>query len=520
MCELIETELNILAIMYEGDKSRDATSKIRGFLYQDYILIDCLLEENVKYVCSEYLEDIDVFFDDGTFEMIQVKYYPKSRVKMLEISRDLYYQYLRLKLLHSKLKVVPKLCVHSEEVGELKYDEMEQNVNIIIKNKIPDNVNLPNSSDSVDWLRTKVYIKGKKEDQQLELLKNYASKETLKEFVEMFRISKEENFVNYKSALIKKLFKAYPNTDENREDEHWKSILLGLAVSYVQKRYLLDASEFDQIRIDKIKFNEYMKDSVSGKSEESIINYLVGVVCGVYENIVDYNELSKIQLNMLTRIFRNTVLWVREIGKDALSQQQLVYTCSDREFIDVKSYSEYSIEKRFSYITETKSFFENFIKYLWKIMLNICQENINCEDDLSNKHYLFDLNNYLDKEVTDYICLKFDEDKFAKHSVILPPGHGGFKGIKRKIIQRMINASIKPKKWFFETNQIIKGKNYYNYKTANVCEKPTVADFEREDIFYIECMECIKIDEGEWSIYEDCKECIFAETCKKEGKEK
>lgn len=54
-------ELDKLSVMYDGDKDRDATSKIRGFLFQDYVTIMCLLNNQVKYVCSEYLEDVDVF---------------------------------------------------------------------------------------------------------------------------------------------------------------------------------------------------------------------------------------------------------------------------------------------------------------------------------------------------------------------------------------------------------------------------------------------------------------------------
>lgn len=77
-------EFNKLSVMYDGDKDRDATSKIRGFLFQDYITIMCLLQKQVKYVCSEYLEDVDVFFEDGTFEFIQVnksqeRQFPKTR---------------------------------------------------------------------------------------------------------------------------------------------------------------------------------------------------------------------------------------------------------------------------------------------------------------------------------------------------------------------------------------------------------------------------------------------------------
>ena len=42
--------------MYEGDKARDASSKIRGFLFQDYITIMCLLKNEAEYVCTEYLD--------------------------------------------------------------------------------------------------------------------------------------------------------------------------------------------------------------------------------------------------------------------------------------------------------------------------------------------------------------------------------------------------------------------------------------------------------------------------------
>ena len=105
-------EFDKLSVMYDGDKDRDATSKIRGFLFQDYVTIMCLLQNQVKYVCSEYLEDVDVSFEDGTFEFIQVKYYPKTNPSMKEISTDLYYQYLRLQLLQSTLTAVPRLYIH------------------------------------------------------------------------------------------------------------------------------------------------------------------------------------------------------------------------------------------------------------------------------------------------------------------------------------------------------------------------------------------------------------------------
>ncbi len=82
---------------------------------------------------------------------------------------------------------------------------------------------------------------------------------------------------------------------------------------------------------------------------------------------------------------------------------------------------------------------------------------------------------YIDSSVTDYVCLNFPEDKYVNHSVILHRAGGNFKGVKRKIVERMVSVSPKPGKWFFENSKIIRGKNYYSYSTANVNENPTVA---------------------------------------------
>ena len=74
----------------------------------------------------------------------------------------------------------------------------------------------------------------------------------------------------------------------------------------------------------------------------------------------------------------------------------------------------------------------------------------------------------------------------------------------------------KPEKWFFENNNLSKGDNFYDYSTANVNNTLTVADLG-EDGFYIECMDCIGIDEEDWEKTETCGKCIFTERCIKEG---
>ena len=488
MSVLTRTELEKLSVMYEGDKNRDASSKIRGFLFQDYVAIMSLLKKQVKYVCLECLEDVDVFFEDGTFEIIQVKYYPKASPKMKEISTDLYYQYLRLQMLQSTLIAAPRLYIHTN--SEVK--------------------------DSVIWLKTNIYSINIKEEQKKRLFKKMASESSLKEFVTNFDVIPQQDIKQYKKDLMEALSKAYPSFDkEGSDEEHRQLILLGLAISYLQQRYVLDDPDFSQLRVDKKSFDSYMKTSTMTKTEQTIVNYLVGVACEEYGEIINNNDLSGLQTHMLNVIYKNTVRWIKEIGKTVDGQYQLLNTFSIGDANEVSGYRKATVDARLIYMAECKSAFQSFLDYLWKIILNICQERINDETEISDHLRWLNPVNYMVLSVTDYVCLNFTEDKYIDRSVILPPVGGKFNSVKRKIVERMVKSSPKPGKWFFENTKLTKGKNYYNYSTANVNENPTVADLG-EDSFYIECMDCIGIDETEWSIKENCSDCIFSEKCVKE----
>lgn len=214
MSVLTRTELEKLSVMYEGDKNRDATSKIRGFLFQDYVAIMSLLKNQVKYICLEYLEDVDVFFEDDTFEIIQVKYYPKTSPKMKEISTDLYYQYLRLQMLQSTLIAVPRLYIHTNsEIKELTLDKMKKNIEL--ENTLPESVIYPNAEDSVIWLKTNIYSINIKEEQKKRLFKKMASESSLKEFVANFDVIPQQDIKQYKKDLMEALSKAYPSFDKS-----------------------------------------------------------------------------------------------------------------------------------------------------------------------------------------------------------------------------------------------------------------------------------------------------------------
>lgn len=514
MSVLMNIEEDKLLVMYEGDRNRDAADKIRGFLFQDYVTIMCLLQNQVKYVCSEYLEDVDVFFEDGTFEFIQVKYYPKKSPNMKEISTDLYYQYLRLQMLQSSLKAKPSLYIYrNSEVEIPTFNNMK--VYIGLENMLPKSVTYPNTTDSAAWLRANVYSTKKKEEQKKNLFATMASEDSLKKFVVKLNVAHQQDINRYKKELMEALARIYPNPDKNGNEEHWQFILLGLAISYIQRRYTLVNPVFDQLRVDKKEFDRYMTESVKTKTEQTIASYLACIVCEKYGEIISSNDLSAIQTHMLEMICQNTVRWINVIGKTVDGQYQLLNAYSADDTSKIASYREAPVDDRLLYVAECKQGFLVFLEYLWKIMLNICQKKVNNETGISAHLEMFDPLHYVDSSVTDYVCLNFTEDKYVNHSVILPRAGGNFKGVKRKIVERMVKMSPKPEKWFFENSKLTRGKNYYNYSTANVNENATVADLG-EDSFYIECMACIGIDEDEWGIQEDCNSCIFSMKCVKE----
>jgi len=260
--------------MYEGDKRRDATSKIRGFLFQDYVMIKCLLNSDVKCVCSEYLEDVDVIYENNTFEFIQVKYYPKTGPNMKEISTDLYYQYLRLKMLHSTFETKPSLYIHrNEKVEKPTVGEMEEYIGQT--GKLPETETYLGTADPENWLRTNINILEKKEKQKEKLFSTMASKTSLEEFIKKLNICHKSDIKQYKKDLMVTLAKVYPDSSGDKGEEDQQQILLGLAISYIQRRYMQDSSCFEQLKVDKKEFDEYMKNVVNTKPEQEICGYMI-----------------------------------------------------------------------------------------------------------------------------------------------------------------------------------------------------------------------------------------------------
>ena len=540
-----------LSCMYEGDQSRDASSSIRGFLYQDYIVINYLLEDDVEYVCSEYLEDVDVFYSDDRFAFIQVKYYPKTSPKMDEISTDLYYQYLRLQMLDSGLRAIPTLYVHTpddvpkpladdireymayeREVPPAKPKRKNAKQVVPVHGRLRETAVYPNTDDVSDWLKKNVHFKqekGKedkarsKADQKDSLFAQMAATDSLDAFLNDFVIVKpNENITEYKESLMEQLAQKYPNPDPNGDEEKWQLILLGLALSCVQERYLSGGTDFDSLRLKKDKFDSYMKKSVQTKTDQTIASYLVGIATEVTEEIIENNSLSDLQIDMLTWINRYTTQWINYICEKKERQFRLLNTLSQDAASKFANYENTTVDDRLSLMKECRGPFISFLSYFWKIMFNIAQERVEKREDIQKHLVLFDPRCYIDSSVEDYVCLHFPKDH-VKHSVILPSVNGRSRIVAKKIVSRVVNMREdvpKPEKWFFSNysnREILRGKHDYNLNMAAIKEDLTVTNLEDEG-FYIECMNCIDINAGGWNMRDSCGDCIFSEECIEGGK--
>ena len=496
-----------LNVMFEGDNSRDASDKIRGFLFQDLIAIDSLLDDNTECVCLEYLEDIDVFCDDGTVKIIQAKYYPKKSPEMKEIMTDLYYQYLRMQLLESKLESKPQLVIHSnKKITIPDYVKMQTYFDILKKRKPKKIVDLPK------WLKENVYISSKKEEQKKTLFNKTAYKASIVDFLNKFEIIKKKDINTYKKEIENKLFKIINKYNVYDEIEHQKSILIGLAVGYVQRRYMLDDPSYEEIKVERSEFIDYIQQTMQFKTEEHVIAYMNACVLEQYTTIIMENpDLYEDYVMLLNYIVGNTQKWISDVVSTEVGQFQLLNTISLKSYDDIKDYSSLSISQKIAKLIACTDGLQTFLFYLWKIMIDLCM----AKSDFCVKGDGEMLNplTYIDESVNNYICLNFKGDSGRK-SVILPTVRTG--QVERdyaNISSRMYLE--KPQKWYMAGYAC--GRKDYVYPISAIREEDSIIDLET-DSYIVECMECIKIDRGTWKDIERCETCIFAKECVK-GKE-
>ena len=512
----------IIKEMYRGEENRDASSKIRGFLFQDLVAISKLLDDTTEYVIPEYVEDVFVYTQDKTAYVIQAKYYPKADIKEKhkEIIRDLYYQYLRLEVKKYPMKVIPVLTVHSSKnitKPALSILQGEEYIPVDREEKPADIENLES------WLKDNVYST-KKADSETKLFEKFAYNDSMRKFLKAYDIDLIcQNIEQYRKDISDQLSTIQLDGCVIEENKR-KPILLGLAIEYIQKRYdesMEGEENFEQRKCWRTDFIEYLKEIMSTETEGLIGAYLRSVVIRCWERIQYENDsLDEKQSDMLECIRDNTAQWIFNLGSSKQGQMQLLNTVSCQLQNELDNFQSKSIQERYDIMHEHYNGIYVFLKYLWKIMIDI---NYNMTDeeieDKDEQRKVLMPQTYINDCEKNYISLKFPGDN-VEDGVILGNVYDSPKANVTAIFGRM--KKFQPKKWYMQGSY--RGKYSYKMDISEI-HKSYKNGYEVSSIdpdkFEIECMECIDVDMDGWNNKEECGECIFNNNCikQKENKE-
>ena len=502
----------IIKEMYRGEESRDASSKIRGFLFQDLIAISKLLDNDTIYVIPEYVEDVLVYTEEKTY-IIQAKYYPKGNIngKYNQIIRDLYYQYLRLKVKKYTEVVIPVLAVYSQETitkPSLSDLQGEEYINV-------DRMDSKNVDNVEEWLNKNVYSQNKEKAADM-LFDTFASNKSMSDFLDMYDIQSDyKDIEQYREEVCDQLNRIQFDGCVIVGEDKKKAILLGLSIQYIQKRYnesMAGEDNFENRKCIRTEFIEYLKNMMCNETEYSIGAYLRSVVIECWERIQD-TPLDENVSDMLGCICDNTAQWLYTLGSSIEGQKQLLNTVRMKHSKKLKDYGQKSVNERCMIIAEHSNWIIEFLEYLWKIMMDINCDILNNKTEFSEetrKKLMPDT--YIDTNKENYISFKFPGDN-SKNAVIFPRMPGGESDTYiTNIFTRM--QKFQPEKWYLKG--CYKGEYIYSHAVSEI--KPRtgykVSTIDKGK-FKVECMKCINVEKEGWNVTEDCKECIFNNNCKR-----
>lgn len=508
-------EDQIIQNMRLGESKRDAGSKIRGYLFQDLVAIDELIKEDTKYICVEYIEDVITITKEAVC-IIQAKYYPASTINKKDVAKDLFYQYLRFKLYNYSGKIVPILAAHTnEKVGEI-------NVSHVVDKKI----NLDDSKeekkilDINKWLKENIYELNKPEAEN-KLFNHFAMKKSIDGFLDNLQVQDNyKDLKQYRNEITEKLKNLvvseskklkYEGIDKEKfDDERWENILIGLAVQYIQERYN-ELKEKENLllhrKCEREDFIKYLLGNIDKKSNKDIGAYLRVVVIDCFHEIVKNNSQLTIQQNNILECMRDyTANWFFRLGSTIEGQYQLLNTVSRKDREEFEKFFNKSIDKRLTMMHEHRSEIHIFLRYLWKIILNVNKEVINRGVEDIN---LEDLKpeNYFDSKEKRFLNVDFSEDRIDSAIILSTPDQACEEEHLSNLLERM--KEIRPKKWYMCGTR----RGVFSYEQQVLGKTSMTVSAIEEEAFFIKCMKCINVDKGGWNQFEECTETIFRLEC-------
>lgn len=482
-----------------GESRRDASDKIRGFLYQDLIAIDTMLSLNDTYSCYiEWVEDI-CFENDDEIILIQVKYYPSSRVDFSEIFSDMYYQFLKFQLIDSEKKI-KTFCYHHSNTN---MDESQCKNSV--KSKIREN-------DAID--KNKIFEELKRCTEQTKRKKLLFERVSSTKYLNSldFKTDKKASISVLKEAVSQELIALFSDNSVIKKllEDEAKKILISLAIDFIQKKYYSKSEKSEERRISKKDLQLYINTALS-YDELKGITLIKSVVFNCIDSIfIKILENKEFYGDAVVEKYKKIYIASKEYFNKNLNEKQsrfaLLNTVSlyDEKKLNYEKYKDYIVEDEKNEFFRNEERIEAYIESLWKLIYNI-------ESDYNNIK--------LEKYIQCRECLLFESNLEPNSPVLLSSFVQDRKAYEQanNILSRMRKMKIKPGKWYLSGP--IKGKYLYSYGITKIDPDDndiTKSSYNDIEYFKVECLKCLKCDIQEMHVNDKLDTNLFLSKCKDE----
>lgn len=487
-----------LSDMHIGESRRDAAPGVRGFLFQDLLAVEELIKEETEFICSEYIEDVCTVTSNGV-RIIQSKYTPRTALDIKEITRELYYQYIKLRRFGYNGDIIPVLGFHANVAALPDEATAKQYLNLPAGQRQLQGTAAEIKAKAIECIQANT-----KEEREDSLFASFYEPEELRNFLSVYQMGEvRENIESYRKALGVKLDALFDtnccpveNTDNRQE------LLIALATKLVQDRYNEPNQPTDNYKLlehRKVQREDFLATLGQAlASEPSFCIVIRSFVDEAYCELVD-EQLSPDNRIRLDRLYASTNDWVKNNLDSRSGVIQLLNTVNTDSNTPYVSDGQQTLRQA---LYTCKERIMTFYRHVWKIKLDLSQDTF--EECLL-------------PEIREYIAFSFQNQKdWSKRSIIMG-SLGDCPNKKVQYVQKRVRSwNERPQKWYLRS-PIIRGVGDYSIDVGNIAPERLDVTTISPERFAVECMECIGIDEGEWAINENCADNIFSEKCKYGG---
>ena len=478
-----------------GEKQRDASTKIRGFLYQDLLTLKLLTEFSAKSkVFSEWVEDIYIE-NNNDIHIIQAKYYPSSKVKFSEIFEDMYFQSLKVKLYKIKKNVFYSCYYY----GDTKFNK-ESCANSFSHKFI--------EKELSDDERVNLIKKLKKCSNMHERKDLIFSNMNMHRYMDAFNLQtiKTETigdlYANVKDALFNE-FKdigILSYIDRNQA----KEVIISIFTTLVQSKYHTGSEFVNDRYLDKSVMQSYLKTLLETEDkfayEALIIAVIDNVIDQIYMDVLDETVDNQETLNEYEKISSSTKNFFRKFLETRENRYKLINTISMESYdvLNFQKYNDLTYHDEYLLFIENKLKINSFIKTLWKIVFSLNSKPEIKEVLRANSDYI----EFCHESESGKLVLlssEFSSDATREY---------------KKFLKRVQKYKTRPQKWYMRNCK--KGNHDYEFYQRDIDidrDQFDISKIENDNSFRVECMKCIKCDYKQMDIKDNLDGSIFNDRC-------